>query len=518
MARGLHGYRKVFVYERSSDRSAPSSGNQLRVTGKASSGNHLRVTGTTSSSGFGRYRPGDVIAGKYELIRVISQGGMGFIWVAQHLTLQIETAIKLIRPDLCTDAATERFINEARVAACVEHPAIVSIFDLGVTERGDPFMVMELLRGEDLRELLKLRGRLSPVEAVQLMLPIADALATAHARGIVHRDLKPENVFLVDLDKRVFPKLVDFGIAKPGWACERRLTRSGMVMGSPEYMSPEQALGVEDSDQRVDVWAFCIVLYECLVGRPPFSGNHESTLNEVIEKPVVPITELGILEPALWTILQKGLAKQRERRFDDIYSLGRALAQWLLERGVDEDVCAHSLRATWLRSRTTLGRDSRRNVARALPGAASARDSGGGAARLGLHEAVTLRIPPPTPAAWGVSVGTSGANKRRQRFPESTRVLAFALALFGIGCAGGSVWLGSALALPRPPAVSGTLVLPARTAYEKFLSTRGRRAPRQMTSASATAAPPPGHAGMRSQVRGQAPRRATPPTDLLFGF
>ena len=155
--------------------------------------------------------------------------------------------------------------------------------DLGVTERGDPFIVMELLKGEDLRELLRRTVRLTPIRAVQLLLPIADALATAHAQGIVHRDLKPENVFIVGLEQRILPKIVDFGIAKPGWPCDRRLTRAGTVMGSPEYMSPEQALGREDVDQRVDVWSFCIVLYECLVGRPPFFGNYESTLTEILE-------------------------------------------------------------------------------------------------------------------------------------------------------------------------------------------------------------------------------------------
>jgi len=485
------------VNEPSPDRSAPSSG---KLAGSAC---------------FGPYRPGDVIAGKYELLRVISHGGMGWIWVAHHLTLQVETAIKLIRPELRNETATERFINEARVAAHVEHPGIVSIFDLGVTERGDPFIVMELLKGEDLRELLRRTGRLSPLQTVQLLLPVADALSTAHARGIVHRDLKPENVFLVRLEQRIFPKLVDFGIAKPSWPCDRRLTRSGTVMGSPEYMSPEQAAGIEDVDQRVDVWSFCIVLYECLVGRPPFFGNHEATLNDILEKPIVPITELGVDEPALWTILEKGLAKQREQRFQNMRSLGRALAEWLLDRGVDGDVCAHSLRATWMRDSDSGRRDVHRSGAPATDGPA--------VPCLRLCDAVTLRTTAVTPAAWGASAGSRTAVRASQspRRPASAWILALGVLLFGAGCAGGSMWLGSALTLPLPPAVSSTLVAPARALCERVTRLRDRKAPARTNSTRpAFAVAVPGvesgaHAAIK--VRDQAPRRAKPPA-LLFGF
>jgi len=415
------------------------------------------------------YRPGSVIAGKYELIRVISQGGMGSVWMAHHQTLQIETAIKLIRPGLRAETLTERFINEARVAASVEHPGIVSVFDLGVTERGDPFIVMELLKGEDLRELLRRAHRLDPLRAVQLLLPVADALATAHARGIVHRDLKPENVFVVGFEQRLQPKIVDFGIAKPSWATERRLTRTGTVMGSPEYMSPEQAQGREDVDQRVDVWSFCIVLYECLVGRTPFSGSYETTLNDILEKPILPITVLGIGEPELWSIIERGLAKQREHRWQDMRSLGKALAEWLLNRGVDEDVCAHSLRATWLRTPATSSQAGR-GVGQGARGA----DSAGRPSPVALEEAVTLQVPaafaagsagvdPAPPAVASASV--------RPRRGVSGRMLALALTLFGIGCAGGSAWLGAALVLPVPPAISGKALPSLRELAERTHAT-----------------------------------------------
>jgi eukaryotic-like serine/threonine-protein kinase len=462
----------------------------------------------------GPYRPGDIIAGKYELLRVISHGGMGWIWVAHHLALQVETAIKLIRPDLCTETATERFINEARVAAHVEHPGIVSIFDLGVTERGDPFIVMELLKGEDLRELLRRTGSISPISAVQLMLPVADALSTAHARGIVHRDLKPENVFIVRLEQRIFPKIVDFGIAKPSWPCDRRLTRSGTVMGSPEYMSPEQALGIEDVDQRIDVWSFCIVLYECLVGRPPFFGNYEGTLNDILQNPIVPITELGVREPELWTILERGLAKEREQRFQNMRELGRALAEWLLERGVDDDVCAQSLRATWLRAPRSGGRDIHRSGTPA--------DCAPSVACVRLCDAVTLKTGRATPAAWGANAGPCTAERaaqRARRRPASAWGLALGILLFGGGCAGGSMWLDSALALPLPPVISSTLVAPVRALCAKVSFPRDRKAPAQTDSAE-SGAPPRRHLARNavSRMAGQAPRRARPPAERLFGF
>lgn len=298
-----------------------------------------------------------MIAGKYELIRPLGQGGMGAVWVALNRDLDTHVAIKLIRPGLDAAFVSERFVAEARLAARVEHPAIVSVFDLGHTERRVPYIVMELLRGDDLRTLLEQRTRLPATYAVQLLLPVAEALATAHAKGVVHRDLKPENIFVAQLDDRVQPKVVDFGIAKaesPG----RRITRSGAVVGSPDYMSPEQARGLEDVDQRADVWAFSVVLYECLTGSPPFAdSSYEALLRDIVEKPVKPIMELGVADPELWAILERGLAKDREQRYSKMRELGRALAHWLRARWIDEDVCGQSLRASWLRE-TEFGRGS----------------------------------------------------------------------------------------------------------------------------------------------------------------
>lgn len=298
----------------------------------------------------GPYTAGDVIADKYQLVRVLCQGGMGSVWVAYNQVLDVEVALKLIRPDVKGSFMTERLMTEARLAARLEHPAIIGVHDLGNTDRGDPYLVMELLHGRDLRSLLDSEGKLQSERAVQLMLPIGEGLAVAHSKGVVHRDLKPENVFLSRVDERIQPKILDFGIAKPALAPgQRRITRAGAVVGSPDYMSPEQARGL-DADHRADVWAFCAVLYECVTGRAPFADSaYDNLLRDIVEKPVMPLDRFGINEPELWAILSRGLAKDRDARYPNLRELGRELSGWLRSRGVEEDICGHSLRATWLR-------------------------------------------------------------------------------------------------------------------------------------------------------------------------
>jgi eukaryotic-like serine/threonine-protein kinase len=295
--------------------------------------------------------PGSVIGDRYVLERPLSSGGMGTLWIAQDRLLEIRVAIKLIRDDLVADSVGERLLLEARLAARIEHPAIVRVLGLDKTPSGAPFIVMELLEGEDLRGLLDRMFRLSPTEAVQLLLPIAGALVAAHDCKVLHRDLKPENVFIASVHGRSQPKVVDFGIAAPLDRQRRRLTCAGAVVGSPDYLSPEQALGSEDVDERSDVWGFCAVLYECVTGFPPFSqSRYESLLQDVIEKPVRPFSEFGIDDGGLWPIVDRGLSKPRDLRWPDMRSLGVALARWLLEHGVNEDVCGRALRSDWLAS------------------------------------------------------------------------------------------------------------------------------------------------------------------------
>jgi serine/threonine-protein kinase len=298
-----------------------------------------------------RYAPGVVVEQKYTLIRLLGEGGMGSVWVAKNLTLNSLVALKLMRADFAQTVAGagERMLTEARAAAAIHHPAIVQIFDFGRTRDGDPFISMELLDGESLSAVLKRREKIPGVKAVQVLLPIADALVVAHARGIVHRDLKPDNVLMARLaDGRVQPKILDFGIAKLDVPAAPKLTLDGTVLGSPAYMSPEQARGQSDIDLRVDVWAFSVMLYELLTGCTPFAGeSYNALLYAIMDQAPLTLMEHGVDEPELWAILQRGMDKNRDTRFPNMRALGRALAEWLLDRRVRTDITQAPVKA-WL--------------------------------------------------------------------------------------------------------------------------------------------------------------------------
>lgn len=294
--------------------------------------------------------PGALLLGKYRLEQLLGEGGMGAVWRAHHLQLDLAVAIKLLRSGPDRRNLSERLKIEARAAARLVHPAIVRVFDVDVREGGEPFIVMELLAGESFAELLD-RGRLSGVSAVQTLLPIAEALVLAHAKGIVHRDLKPHNVFLALEGERMQPKLLDFGIAKLASSAmpAGSLTDTGILLGSPDYMSPEQARGSSDIDFRADIWQFCVVLYEAVSCRTPFSGdNYNALMRAIVEDEPAPLQLDSSLDQRLADLIFWGLAKNRDARPASMQELGRELSQWLLDRGVAEDMFGASLAAKWI--------------------------------------------------------------------------------------------------------------------------------------------------------------------------
>ncbi|HEX5101134.1 MAG TPA: serine/threonine-protein kinase [Polyangiaceae bacterium] len=298
-----------------------------------------------------RYAAGVIVEQKYELVRLLGEGGMGSVWVAKNLTLDCHVALKLMRADLAqaVPGAGERMLTEARAAASIHHPAIVQIFDFGRTRDGDPFISMELLDGESLSATLKRRERLPATKAIQVLMPIADALVVAHSRGVVHRDLKPDNILLARLaDGRVQPKILDFGIAKREASGSPKLTLDGTVLGSPAYMSPEQARGQTDIDLRVDVWAFSVMLYELVTGCTPFAGeSYNALLYSIVGTEPLTLAEHGIDDPELWAILARGMDKERETRFGSMRAIGRELARYLLNRKVKTDIAQGPLKP-WL--------------------------------------------------------------------------------------------------------------------------------------------------------------------------
>ena len=221
---------------------------------------------------------GTTLDGRYRILRVIGEGGMGVVYEALHVLIEKHVAIKVLR-DTFTGRAdvVERFRQEAKSASKIGHPNIVDVSDFGETPSGQSYIVMEMLIGEDLADVLARERALAPARAVRIAYQIARALHATHKKGIVHRDLKPENIYLVERDgAKDVVKIVDFGVAKmndvevrPG----RRLTRTGMLFGTPEYMSPEQALG-KPFDHRVDIYALGAILFELVAGRVPFTGEN----------------------------------------------------------------------------------------------------------------------------------------------------------------------------------------------------------------------------------------------------
>jgi serine/threonine-protein kinase len=238
---------------------------------------HRRAT----SPGTGEGAIGDSI-GSYEIVRKIGEGGMGVVYLATHSILGRRAAVKVLLPELSRNRdMVDRFFNEARAAASIRHPGIVDIYDFGFAADGSGYIAMELLEGETLRSRLRRQGRLSVESTIEIGRQIASALQAAHDKGITHRDLKPDNVFLVadpEIAERV--KLLDFGIAKlagdnPGGPH----TRTGTVMGTPLYMSPEQCRGADTLDGRSDLYSLGCILYELLAGRPVFP---KQSANDVV--------------------------------------------------------------------------------------------------------------------------------------------------------------------------------------------------------------------------------------------
>jgi serine/threonine-protein kinase len=269
--------------------------------------------------------------GRYRLKRRIASGGMGDVWVAHHPGLKRDVAVKVLRVDAQerSAGAVSRFEREVRATAELMHPNTVRVFDYGTTEDGLCYYVMELLQGETLAAHVDCGGPLPPARAVHIIGQAARALGEAHARGIVHRDVKPENLFLTSLGgEHDFVKVLDFGIAKVAHS-ESTMTRTGWVLGTPEYMSPEVAMG-KQADARSDVYALGAVLYFLLCGRPPFVGENVGALffAHATEAPLPPSVHIGrALPPDLERVIMRALDKDPEARYPSASELALALAR-----------------------------------------------------------------------------------------------------------------------------------------------------------------------------------------------
>ena len=275
-----------------------------------------------------------VIDGRWRIVKAIGRGGMGVVYEGQNVTIGKRVALKFIDADFAQDPEiTGRFQREARAASAVESTHIVEVFDTGTTDDGRPYLVMELLRGESLRGRIRRLGRLSVDESSHIVGQTLRGLQRAHAAGVIHRDLKPDNLFVVQRDDdEIFIKILDFGISKVRRGAEGTghgtLTRKGSVLGTPNYMAPEQAQGYADLDERADLFSVGAILFECLTGNPP---HHEHSSYEAIivamctrDAPDVRTLEPSVPAP-LAEVTAAALARDRQDRFPSAEAFLNAL-------------------------------------------------------------------------------------------------------------------------------------------------------------------------------------------------
>ncbi|MDJ0764357.1 MAG: serine/threonine-protein kinase [Myxococcota bacterium] len=264
---------------------------------------------------------GKTIDGKYQLLRLLGKGAMGCIYEAIHIVLNRKVAVKIMHDKFAKSRQTiERFIREAQAASSIDHPNIVEVYDIGNEDGGPLYIVMELLKGQSLEQLLKKNQTLPLDTAVMITTQVLSALQAASEKGIVHRDLKPANVFLTVKNNNIHEvKLLDFGIAKiiGSSTFEISSTMPGTLIGTPGYMSPEQARGEKEIDHRIDIWSAGVMLYEMISGALPFDGD---TYNEVIGNILLASQPdlsalLPQLPPGLISVIDKALAKDRDIRY-----------------------------------------------------------------------------------------------------------------------------------------------------------------------------------------------------------
>ena len=272
------------------------------------------------------------VGGRYLVGRAIARGGMSIVHQAEHRYTGRTVALKLPDPELEHDPELrDRLLLEARALELSHHPNVVQILDAGLDDNGRAFLVMEMLDGRPLDGILTSRGRLSVADTVRIGVKIAEGLSAAHQRGVVHRDVKPSNVFIVRDDAGLETvKLIDFGIAalrgSARGATTRKLTQRDSILGTPEYMAPEQLLMQENVDHRCDIYALAVLMYECLTGDVPFQGNYAEVLMRVSTTPPAPIHAIRRDVPSeLAAVIARGLVRDPAQRWPTTIAFARAL-------------------------------------------------------------------------------------------------------------------------------------------------------------------------------------------------
>ncbi len=291
---------------------------------------------------------GTVIDGKYKTLGILGTGGMAAVYRAEHVKIGRIVAVKLLLPEFVAYAdLVLRVEREARAAGGIDHPNVVEIVDLGTTAEFGPYIAMEMLKGDDLATYVEKSGnRLDDIEAADIARQVLGALAAAHEKGVIHRDLKPENIFLADEEDRRRVKVLDFGISKLAeQGGVSSLTRTGTVMGTPQYMAPEQAAGAREQDHRVDIYACGVVLYAILTGGLPYEAeNYNLLINDILNKPPIAILSRDrSIDGDLADIVMKAIERNPADRFQTAKAMQESLMMWLQENSVGTTGQRHRL-------------------------------------------------------------------------------------------------------------------------------------------------------------------------------
>jgi len=411
---------------------------------------------------------GTVVNGKYQLVRLLGDGGMGSVYEAQHAVLGTRVAIKVLHPELARRTGlVERFLQEARVAAQIRSPHVVQVTDVDRTPDGHAYIVMELLEGEPLSSVLDRQHKLSVTVACEYTQQILEALEAAHALGVIHRDLKPENVFVTFTAGRPVLKLIDFGIAKAKRTDpqQRNLTVAGVLMGTAEYMAPEQARSADKVDARADVYAVGVLLYEMIAGSRPVSGDDARVIALKVERgEVIPLVQAAPEAPReIAGLVHRAMAARPDLRFATATEMRLALRGALSgKRPATAPIPAMPLAAASVPELTATG--TLKNVpAQQVLGAAARPVTGAAQTPAGITEEPpvhTERAPPiPTgfaaggygaPIALGPIMGMGHAPARRRTGGRVFALVALPL-LLGAGIVGVLVATGTWASSTPPP-------------------------------------------------------------------